>query len=163
MDMPSLEGADFRRLNRESEREMTHKPTDESRRFVEVLTANGISQSRVSEHLEIDEKTLRHWYRHELDLGLESINARVASNLIRIATRTDGGMPSVIACLGWLKCRAGYSEKSRAEIAFAEPWNEDVATSAREKLLAKINEIAERHAAFDETQTVEDAGNHPAF
>jgi hypothetical protein len=58
-----------------------------------------------------------------------------------------------------------WKDVQRAEIAFAEPWHEDTATSAREKLKARLDQIRLRTHGLndDETETVEDAGNHPAF
>jgi hypothetical protein len=58
--------------------------------------------------VEIDPKTLRKHYRHELDHGHSKANAKVAENLYRKAT--GEGREAVIAAIFWLKARAHWKE-----------------------------------------------------
>jgi hypothetical protein len=86
----------------------SHKPDSASRRQVEALAGYGIPELDIAGVIEIDPKTLRKHYRHELDHGHVKANAKVAENLYRKAT--GEGREAVVAAIFWLKTRAGWQE-----------------------------------------------------
>ena len=86
----------------------SHKPDPELRRQVEVLAGFGIPEEDIAGLIGIDPKTLRKYYRQELDHGHTKANARVAENLFRKAI--GDGRESVTAAIFWLKARARWKE-----------------------------------------------------
>lgn len=92
-------------------------PTQDHRALVETLTGYGIPQDDIAKLIinpttgkPIDGKTLRAYYRHELDVGTTKANAKVAGALFKNAVtpteRYPGGNP--VCQIFWLKTRAGY-------------------------------------------------------
>lgn len=93
----------------------SHKPTDQTRRTVESMSAYGIPQEDIAAVIGVDSKTLRKHYRVELDTAEAKANARVAETLYRKATDAEMSGPSVTAAIFWLKTRAGWKETDRLE------------------------------------------------
>jgi len=69
----------------------------------------GIDQTAISALLDIAPKTLRKFYRHELDTGATKANLNVAKSLYG---RASGGKDT-IASIFWLKARAGWVDTGR--------------------------------------------------
>jgi hypothetical protein len=88
------------------------QPTEQQRREVLVMAGSGIVQERIAKMLDIDPKTLRRAFRHELDIGMTEANVRVAKSLFEMATRDK--IPS--AAIFWLKARAGWREQQAVNI-----------------------------------------------
>jgi len=88
------------------------KPTDEERKLVEQMTSVGIPQ--VSQCLVIrdgiDDKTLRKYFRRELDTAATKANAKVAGTLYNKAMDGD-----TTALIWWTKTRMRWSEKQEIE------------------------------------------------
>jgi hypothetical protein len=82
-----------------------HQPDPSQRRQVEALAAYGIPEHEISRVVAIDPKTLRKYYREELDLGETKANAQVAGFLFNSAKNGN-----VTAQIFWLKTRAGWRE-----------------------------------------------------
>ena len=82
-----------------------HRPDPEQRRQVEALAAYGIPEADISGVVGIDPKTLRKYYREELDLGETKANAQVAGFLFNAAKNGN-----VTAQIFWLKTRARWRE-----------------------------------------------------
>jgi hypothetical protein len=87
-----------------------HRPDEVQRRQVEALAGYGVTEKEIGGLLSIDAKTLRKYYRFELDHGHSRANAKVAENLYRKAT--GEGREAVTAAIFWLKARAGWREVS---------------------------------------------------
>jgi hypothetical protein len=83
----------------------SHKPDPSQRRQVEALAAYGIPEADISGVVGIDSKTLRKYYREELDLGEAKANAQVAGFLFNAAKKGN-----VTAQIFWLKTRAKWRE-----------------------------------------------------
>lgn len=98
---------------------MTHKPTEQTQRQVEMMAAFGNTEDQISQILGITPPTLRAHYRAELDIGFVKASNAVAHNLWRQATKDDA--KSVQAAMFWLKCRAGWSEFSPKQEPKPEP------------------------------------------
>lgn len=87
-----------------------HTPDPVLRRQVEALAGYGVPEAEIAAMVEVDPKTLRKYYRHELDHGHAKANAKVAENLYRKAT--GDGRESVTAAIFWLKVRVRWKETS---------------------------------------------------
>ena len=84
------------------------QPTDEQRRLVKSLAAFGIPQEHIARRLGIRSlKTLRKYYRDELDAGSLEANFAVAKTMYGMAT--SGRHP--IASMYWLNNRAGWNPR----------------------------------------------------
>jgi hypothetical protein len=82
-----------------------YKPDDAHRRQVEAMAAYGIPEPDIARVVGIDPKTLRKYYRDELDLGSTKANAQVAGFLFNSARNGN-----VTAQIFWLKTRARWKE-----------------------------------------------------
>src|SRR3954471_2916770 len=82
-----------------------HRPDPAQRRQVEALAAYGIPEADISGVVGIDPKTLRKYYREELNLGEAKANAQVAGFLFNSAKNGN-----VTAQIFWLKTRAKWRE-----------------------------------------------------
>lgn len=83
----------------------SHQPTDEMRKTVEAMSSYGIPHEGIACVIDIDEKTLRKYYRSELDKATFKANAQVAGKLYKKCM--DGDTTSIIF---WLKTRARWRE-----------------------------------------------------
>ena len=91
-----------------------HKPDALHRRQVEAMAGYGVPEVDIARVLGIDPKTLRKYYRDELDTGHVKANAKVAESLFRKAT--GDGPQSVTAAIFWLKTRARWKETMVSEV-----------------------------------------------
>lgn len=82
-----------------------HKPTDENRRIVKMMSAVGVRHEDIASKLDIDDDTLRKHYRKELNEGRTEANAAVAQTLFQQAKAGN-----TTAMIFWLKTRAGWKE-----------------------------------------------------
>ena len=82
-----------------------HEPDPGLRRQVEAMAAYGIPEPDISRVVGIDPKTLRKYYRDELDLGAVKANAQVAGFLFNSARNGN-----VTAQIFWLKTRGRWKE-----------------------------------------------------
>src|SRR3954454_13342939 len=82
-----------------------HRPDATQRRQVEAMAAYGIPADDISRVVGVDAKTLRKYYRDELDLGETKANAQVAGFLFNSAKSGN-----VTAQIFWLKTRARWRE-----------------------------------------------------
>jgi hypothetical protein len=73
------------------------------------MAAFGVQQAEIATLIACDPKTLRKYYRHELDIGATEANVRVARSLFNMATKER----NVAAQIFWLKARAGWREPPR--------------------------------------------------
>lgn len=87
-----------------------HEPTEQIRKQVEAMSSYGIPQEDIAKVIEVDPKTLRKYYRYELDCAEVKANAMVAGKLYKNCM--DGKESSIFF---WLKTRAGFKEKSTVE------------------------------------------------
>jgi hypothetical protein len=91
-----------------------HKPTDETRRMVESTSGLGLPHEQIAILVGIDDKTLRKYYRTELDLGKAKANGQIAKTLFGKATGGD-----TTALIWWTKRKCAglkpLSKKSQAQ------------------------------------------------
>jgi hypothetical protein len=82
-----------------------HKPDPSQRRQVEAMAAYGLPEVDIAQVIGIDPKTLRKFYRSELDLGGTKATAQVAGFLFNAARNGN-----VTAQIFWLKTRGRWRE-----------------------------------------------------
>ena len=92
-----------------------HKPDDESRKIVKMLSAMGTRHEDIGSKLDITDDTLRKHYRKELDEGRIEANASVAQTLYQQAKNGN-----TTAAIFWLKTRAQWRENDRLEVTGAD-------------------------------------------
>ena len=83
-----------------------HAPTEKTRIEVKALAGFGVIEDEIALYIGIAPKTLRKYYRTELDTGHIHANAAIARSLYTQAT--EGGSTS--AAIFWMKSRAGWRE-----------------------------------------------------
>lgn len=89
-----------------------HEPTKHTRELVMIHTVVGTTQEHLSKILGIDLKTLRKWYRGELDLAKARANATIGGALFNKAKDGD-----TTAMIFWMKTQAGWREKEHYDEA----------------------------------------------
>ena len=82
-----------------------HEPTDATRQTVQLHTTVGTDQETIARVLGIDPKTLRKYYRDELDLAKCKANATIGGALFNKAKGGD-----TAAMIFWMKTQAGWKE-----------------------------------------------------
>jgi len=82
-----------------------HEPTDDTRQTVRMFSSIGTDQEIIARVLGIDAKTLRKWYRDELDIAGAEATAAVGGALYEKALGGD-----TAAMIFWMKTRAGWKE-----------------------------------------------------
>jgi hypothetical protein len=87
-----------------------HEPTQATREVVKLHALVGTRQEVIADILEIDDKTLRKYYREELDQSLSKANAAIGGALFN---KAKGGDTS--AMIFWLKTRAGFRERQEID------------------------------------------------
>src|SRR5215469_5839474 len=94
------------------------QPTDEQRQKVKALSAMGTPQEQIANMIGCrSQKTLRKYFRKELDAGALEANYNVGKTLYAMAT--SGKDP--VATIFWLKSRAGWQDRPASEPASVSP------------------------------------------
>lgn len=83
-----------------------HKPTSGTRALVRMHTTVGTDQETLARIMGIDPKTLRKYYRDELDVSKAQANATIGGALFNKAKGGD-----TTAMIFWMKTQAGWREK----------------------------------------------------
>lgn len=109
-----------------------HKPTDETRNKVISMYSVGVTQEDLSKFLRIDVKTLRKYYRKELDESLVNANAEIGKSLYEKAKSGDTS-----AIIWWEKTRANKSDKLNIDNRYVDKEGNDLHKSDKE-LLTKM-------------------------
>ena len=123
---------------------MTFDPTDEQRRTVRAMSGFGVPQPDIALHLDIDPKTLRKYFRDDLNRGSIEATTKVAQSLFNMATKGN----NVAAAIFWMKARAGWREKQ--EIHFSDRPLEQLSDADLERLIARLAEDTEIEGEFTE-------------
>jgi len=84
-----------------------HAPTDAQRNLVQLHATVGTTQDMIARVIGIDKKTLRKYYRDELDLSMAKANATIGGALFNKAKAGDTASMTF-----WLKTRARWRETS---------------------------------------------------
>ena len=92
-----------------------HEPTDEARRLVESSSGLGLPHEQIGILVGIDDKTLRKYYRHELDMGKAKANGQIAKTLYSKAISGDTS-----SLIWWTKAQMRWSETVKQEVTGAD-------------------------------------------
>lgn len=87
-----------------------HEPTRATRELVQLHTMVGTRQEAIASIIGIDPKTLRKYYRDELDQSKAKANATIGGALFNKAKSGD-----TTAMIFWMKTQAGWKETSVSE------------------------------------------------
>lgn len=87
-----------------------HEPTAATREVVSLHTVMGTPQPIIARIIGIDPKTLRKYYRDEIDLATAKANAKIGGVLYNKAVNGD-----TASAIFWMKTRAGWRETNRTE------------------------------------------------
>ena len=87
-----------------------HKPDQKTRATVEAMCSYGIPHEDIAKVIGIDDKTLRKYYRNELDTATAKANSQVAQRLYKKCMGDD-----TASIIFWLKTRAQWKEISKNE------------------------------------------------
>lgn len=82
-----------------------HEPTRATRELVQLHTMVGTTQEALASIIGIDPKTLRKYYRDELDHSKAKANATIGGALFNKAKSGD-----TTAMIFWMKTQAGWKE-----------------------------------------------------
>jgi hypothetical protein len=92
-----------------------HEPTDEKRKLVESTSGLGLPHEQIAILVGIDDKTLRKYYRTELDTGKAKANGQIAKTLFSKAVAGD-----TTSLIWWTKSQMRWSETVRQEVTGAD-------------------------------------------
>jgi hypothetical protein len=99
-----------RKIRGKNGRGVKHEPTDAMRQKVSSMAAIGIPHKDIARVIDIDDDTLRQYYRDELDKAHIMANSQVGGHLFKKALSGD------TACLiFWAKTRMGWKESMLLE------------------------------------------------
>ena len=90
-----------------------YKPNDRDRQTVSVMVAAGIQQENIARCIGengVDLKTLKKYYKEELETSADKANAKVAQSLFQQATNGNTS-----AAIWWSKSRKGWKETVKNE------------------------------------------------
>jgi hypothetical protein len=88
-----------------------HIPTDEFRKLVESTSGLGLPHEQIAILVGIDDKTLRKYYRTELDMGKAKANGQIAKTLFSKAIGGD-----TTSLIWWTKAQMRWSETVKQEL-----------------------------------------------
>jgi len=92
-----------------------HEPTPETRRLVESSSGLGLPHESIAVLVGIDDKTLRKYYRSELDMGKAKANGQIAKTLFSKAVAGD-----TTSLIWWTKSQMRWSETVKNEVTGAD-------------------------------------------
>jgi hypothetical protein len=92
-----------------------HEPTAETRKLVESSSGLGLPHESIAVLIGIDDKTLRKYYRHELDMGKAKANGQIAKTLYSKAVAGD-----TTSLIWWTKSQMRWSETVKNEVTGAD-------------------------------------------
>ena len=92
-----------------------HEPTQESRKLVESTSGLGLPHESIAVLVGIDDKTLRKYYREELDRGKAVAHSNIAKTLYQKAVAGD-----TTSLIWWTKSQMRWSETVRQELTGAD-------------------------------------------
>lgn len=92
-----------------------HVPSPATRNHVKLLAISGATRDDITRVTGIGPRQLSENYREELETALIESNAKVAGNLLMMATGPREHKTTVTAAIWWTKARMGWKDTSRVE------------------------------------------------
>jgi len=93
----------------------SHIPTAETKKLVESSSGLGLPHESIAVLVGIDDKTLRKYYRSELDMGKAKANGQIAKTLFSKAVAGD-----TTSLIWWTKSQMRWSETVKNEVTGAD-------------------------------------------
>ena len=90
-------------------------PTEDQKFLVAMMSSTGVPHERQAKALGVNSKTLRKYFKEELQVGRDRAHAEIGGALYKRAL--DGNVPAQIF---YLKTQAGWREAQRLELTGAE-------------------------------------------
>ncbi len=112
-----------------------YEKNERDNNLVLVMAAGGISQDRMASAMGIDAKTLRKYFREQINAGSARADAQVVQSLFNMAT--TGG--NVAAAIWWTKTRMRWSE--RIVVADGSESDLDPASLTDEQIAQRIEKL----------------------
>jgi hypothetical protein len=140
--LPNKLPANFKLIAGPHPRRPKYKPTPADRATVQNLAALGASHEEIARCLGtkgIDDKTMRKYFREELDTSLTKVKALAMSKVVAAMTAGEAW-----AVCFFLKCRAGWRETHGHEISGPSGTAIEVNVSGIDLFKSRIDRIAER-------------------
>jgi predicted transcriptional regulator len=91
-----------------------HEPTTELKKLVESSSGLGLPHESIAALVGIDDKTLRKYYRDELDIGKAKAHGQIAKTLYQKALAGD-----TTSLIWWTKSQMRWSETTKTEVTGA--------------------------------------------
>ena len=86
-------------------------PTEDQKFLVTMMSSTGVPHERQAKALGVNSKTLRKYFKEELQVGRDRAHAEIAGSLYKRAL--DGNVPAQIF---YLKTQVGWREAQRLEL-----------------------------------------------
>lgn len=86
-----------------------HEPTEKDRRSVEMLVAAGVTEDDIGAAIGITARTLRKYYRKEIDQGRPKLILAAVGQLFNIMTKSTDERNRLVASIFVLKTRGRWS------------------------------------------------------
>jgi hypothetical protein len=112
-----------------------HEPSPETRQLVQLHSMVGTPQATIADILGIDDKTLRKYYREELDQAEARANATIGGALFNKAKSGD-----TAAMIFWMKTRARWRETTNLDHT-----SSDGSMSPRDVSAAVLDALKAKH------------------
>jgi len=96
--------------------DITFNPTEEQRTDVMRYSGVGLIQSQIASLIDIDLKTLRKYFRKELDIGKAKTNAEIGQTFVEKVKSGD-----TASMIWWTKTQMGWKEKTDPAIIVNVP------------------------------------------
>jgi hypothetical protein len=121
------------------------QPTPAQRQLVKQLAGWGLRQDHIASTVKVDPKTLRKYYREELDEGLIHAKSSVLSSLFDMATSRRNSAATIF----WAKTRGDFTPEEKDPLppgtrrtSHSSPKPKPVRQSSLEGLTAHCNDGA---------------------
>ena len=137
---------------------VTFESTEDQRRTVRAMSGFGIPHDDIAKMLDVDPKTLRKYFRRELDRGSIEATVKVAQSLFLMATSGQ----NTAAAIFWMKARAGWREKHEVEVT-ARPLKDLSDAELDERLREELTEFLKQPIGISGSEPKDPAADLPVL
>ncbi len=114
-----------------------HEPTEATREVVKAMSAYGAPQWFIARKIGICEKSLRQYYRNELDEGMAEADMQISEMLFNKCRKGD-----TTAIIWYEKTRKGFREQQKIEhVGKGDGPIQSEEVTARERVTSRIDRL----------------------